>query len=93
MPSKATELRYRAMREMSDKVMRKYEAPGSSNLLEDTEKNRKEIAEMIRPLANLGRTERWQKAITAWASAVENPEYKLQWAFLQYSVYAGYAAE
>ena len=93
MSSKAVLKRYAAMQEMTATVYRKYETPGSQNVLLDTPENRKEIAELIRPLAELGRTDRWKGNVEAWASAVEDNKNTLGWAFLQYSVYTGYAAE
>lgn len=52
---------------------------------------RDEIAGNIRKLAQLGRTDRWQVAIENWARAVES-EANLDWAFLQYGIWAGYAS-
>lgn len=53
---------------------------------------RTEIAARIRNLAKLGRTDRWQAAIEGWAVAVET-EDSLEWAFLQYSIWASHAAD
>lgn len=59
-------------------------------------------AELIRPLAELGRTGRWQNAIKAWAAMVEecagiddsDARYRhLTWAIKQGSVYACHARD
>lgn len=60
-----------------------------------TEETHTAVAERIRELAKLGRTERWVTAIEDWAVAVEtadSPE-TFQWAALQYGVWASHAAE
>lgn len=53
------------------------------------------IADNIRKLLTLGRTDRWQAAISRWANMVSESgnEMSLRWAFLQGMVYAGHASE
>jgi len=53
-----------------------------------------DMADNIAKLAALGRTPRWAKAITDWAQAVRiaTPD-TLNWAFFQYAVHAGHAAD
>jgi hypothetical protein len=48
-------------------------------------------AENIRKLEAIGRTDRWRRAIRAWANAVADESVPYRWAYLQYSVYAGHA--
>jgi len=52
---------------------------------------REEVATAISELASLGKSEKWQDAIIAWAKAVRNEDNDITWAFSQYSVYAAYA--
>lgn len=53
-------------------------------------------AELVRPLAELGKTARWKRSIEIWAAMIlEEPgedANHLRWAVLQGSVYAGHAA-
>ena len=53
------------------------------------------LAKLIRSQAALGRTERWKTAIHNWAYMVETADTPAtySWAFQQYSIYAGHAAE
>lgn len=78
--SKASDNRIKEMRAVCDRVM----AEGITN--------RTEIARLIRELAPLGRTERWQGGIEGWAVMVESEENPLDWAFGQGSIYASHAA-
>lgn len=55
--------------------------------------DREFIAASIEKLARLGRTQRWQRAIAAWAAAVRDENNRLHWAYLQYSVYACHAID
>lgn len=80
----ATEKRFDGMRKV-------YEAFPNEKV---TEANRTELCEMIRNLKSLGRTERWTGSVEAWASAIENQDTEkgMLWAYLQWGVYANYAA-
>jgi hypothetical protein len=55
-----------------------------------------EVSANIEKLASLGRTARWQAAISRWACMVRecsgNPK-SLRWAFLQGMIYAAHASE
>lgn len=55
--------------------------------------DRAEIANGIRSLSPLGRTERWLGRVEQWAQMVEDPENNLDWAYSQGSVYASYAID
>lgn len=59
------------------------------------EPNREGMAENIRKLSQLGRTTRWQRAITNWAAMVAAAEDNrgLRWALLQGAVYAGHVIQ
>lgn len=52
------------------------------------------IAQDIRNIARLGRTERWHFAVEWWASNVEAAETEdwTRWAFYQYAIYAAHRA-
>lgn len=52
---------------------------------------RETVAVEIEALLHLGRTDRWQDAITAWAKEVRDND-SLSWAWFQYGIWAGYAA-
>jgi hypothetical protein len=57
-----------------------------------------EVAANIVKLRQLGRTARWQGAISRWADMVDRPENdndprSLRWAFLQGLVYASHASQ
>lgn len=54
---------------------------------------RTEIAARIREIAKLGRTDRWRNAVEAWALMIEDDSQPLEWAFLQYGVYAAHAVD
>ena len=53
------------------------------------------IEDNIRKLAALGRTQRWQDAVTRWQGMVGEQTLPdgLRWAILQGSVYASHAAQ
>lgn len=57
-----------------------------------TTTDRDEVAALIRTLAPLGRTIRWNDAVESWAFAVEEHE-NFTWAFFQYGIYTARAAE
>lgn len=60
---------------------------------EDSEESAREYwAGQIAPLRTMGKTERWVLAIDTWVDMVSREENPLDWAMLQYSVFANYAA-
>lgn len=85
MASKSADKRYAAMKAVSLSVVTEHGAW----ILSD----RTEIAKRIRELSSLGRTERWTNAVEVWAQEVEDTDNPLDWAFFQYGVYTGHAAE
>lgn len=85
--SKAADKRYAGIKGVGERAL--YTDADAGNLFLA---NRATIAGWIRELAPLGRTERWNNAVEGWAHAVETEE-SLEWAFLQYSVWATHAAE
>ena len=89
--SKAADKRYAGIKGVGERTIKTVaDADGVRNEWLTTD--RAEIATMIRELASLGRTARWADAVEGWAVAVET-ESSLEWAFLQFSVWASYAAE
>lgn len=58
--------------------------------------NAKEMTEQIEAMRPLGRTDRWQGSLTTWQSMINerpNDFSYLDWASLQGSINAAYAAE
>jgi len=95
MASKAAEKRYAAMQEMSAKVVT-FDRETHTNVWHFT--TRPVVAEMIRELLPLGRTERWTNAIENWAAMVLDTENNsgpkgFEWAFFQGGIYVGHAAD
>jgi hypothetical protein len=88
MASKAVERRFDAIRGIGERFR-----PESNGYHLTSEATPEAIIEAIRELAPLGRTDRWQAAVKQWESLVTDYPESLDWAILQGSVYAGYAAE
>jgi hypothetical protein len=82
----ATDKRYAAIKMVSDLALTTTPDGNTFN------QSREQIAKDIRAIARFGRTDRWQAAIEGWAVAVET-EDSLEWAFLQYSIWASHAAD
>ena len=103
MTSKAAEKRYEAMRTLNLSIVTsgpRHRMVGSGVVTEIVNtwicKDRAEVAAKIRALAPLGRTDRWRNAVELWAVAVETEQSELdfsEWAFFQYGIWCGYAAE
>jgi len=88
--SKASDKRLAEIRRVSETVVGvKRTATGIEQDWHITDPER--IAALIRALDSFGRTERWHYAIEQWALAVQTEP--LEWAFLQYQVWATHAAD
>lgn len=74
---------------MSDVCTSVVGADGNGDTVWHTE-NRVWIAERIRTLLPLGRTDRWQGRVEGWAQMVEEEGNPLDWAFLQGAVYVNF---
>ncbi len=87
----ASERRFRAIREISDRFVYIHPVDGTS-LVEGTTKE--DIIKAIKALLPMGRTARWHNAIDAWTEMGEGvgPD-EFVWAILQGSIGAGYAAQ
>lgn len=81
--TKAEQARFDAMKAVGAKVFSE-----SGHLIMT---DREAIAELLRPLKAMGRTERWRNAIDSWVIMVLDTDYDLAWAYGQYGIYAGYA--
>jgi len=85
--NKATEKRIAGIRAVNDATVT---TDANGNTFHGT---RTEIAARIREIASLGRTDRWRNAVEAWALMIEDDSQPLEWAFLQYGVYAAHAVD
>lgn len=81
----AADKRYAAMQAL----MRTWMTP-EGKLYKRTTKDR--VLNDIDALHELGRTERWHKALEQWKDMVRNGPGDLHWAILQGNIYATYAA-
>lgn len=77
---------------MIKRIMEYYVNDEGVRLVSDTPENRAELVAAIRLLAQAGRTDRWQSAVSKWAAMVENTDNELDWAMLQGQIFAGYGA-
>lgn len=94
----AQDKRYAAIKSLSaDLFVMESDADGRAVCTRSfTTDDRELLAEMIRELVSLGRTERWQNTITGWVEFVLSDECEsfetLDWAMMQYAIYAGHDA-
>lgn len=87
MTTKAQQARYDSINAIIELFM-----PKAENYVLQTADCGKVSSAILR-LLPLGRTDRWQKAVSQWAELVdEGGSEHLSWAILQGSVYAGHAA-
>ena len=94
MSAPAVQRRFDAIGNVSRAVVN-YVPELRENVWEFTADQRDAVAVLIRDIAPLGRTDRWQGAVERWARAVENAEsdQQFQHSFFQFGIYASHAAE
>lgn len=90
--SNATDRRYAGLKAVSTLTIETVKCADGEGFENKFLLTREEIAAAIRELAKLGRTDRWLNAVEGWAVMVET-EDSLEWAFLQGSIWTGYAAD
>jgi hypothetical protein len=96
MSTKAAEKRFAAINALVTDVRYVKHVEGAMPTVVWTQQHaaRAVVAAAIREMLPLGRTERWQDAVAAWAREVEaSTEETFRWAFDQFAVWACYAAE
>jgi hypothetical protein len=88
MATKASDKRFNAIAEFTET----YRPQSNGYLLLAGSKAEDMIAD-IEAMRKLGRTERWQNALTGWIKMINEYPNDLEWAVLQGGIYAGHETE
>jgi hypothetical protein len=84
----AVDKRFAALRALNDTYQ---PASNGYHLIESATQD--DVIADILALKVLGRTDRWRNCLDNWVTMVKDNPDSLEWAVLQGSIYAGYAAE